>query len=176
MENKIITVKGYDFQIGILVCEMLYVRNCTFELTKNLSICELDYNFDDLSNSIGTLLLHISALEFKFNLNHFLKRPINNTEYQMFNKAMPIVMDKRLIYNNELEFYIETLEEVRNSTLKHLKKLNDQWLFEVIKNPQGKIIGNNFYLIKHILNDEINHQGQIKLILKRLRKNNGFTN
>ena len=72
--NQITSFKEYSFQIGVIVSEIVLVREETFRLAKGLSIEHLDYNFDDQSNSIGTLLLHIAALELKFQLDHFFKR------------------------------------------------------------------------------------------------------
>ena len=33
----------------------------------------------------------------------------------------------------------------------------------------GNSIGNYYYHLKHVIDDEINHQGQIKMILKRIQ-------
>ena len=170
IRNKIISSKEYTFQIGVLVTEMVLVRNDTIRLTKNLSKKQLDFNFDELSNSIGTLLLHIAALELKFQLNHFFKRPFSEEEILKFGGAFPFNMDKRLVDDNSLEYYLDTLKEVRNTTLKEMKKLNDEWLEEefILSNQQS--LGNHHYLLRHIIHDELCHQGQIKLILKRLPK------
>ena len=171
MNINLVSDKDFDHQIGILVSEMKYVRDQTFLLTQqiDLSIADLDYNFDSLSNSIGTLLLHIAAHEFKFQLNHFFKRPITKIEFEKYTGAMPHMMHKRLIKGNDFSFYKKELDGIRENTLKHLKKLNDVWLFEEFVTPNGKYLGNNYYLLRHVIDDEINHQGQIKIILKRLK-------
>ncbi|MEP1488488.1 MAG: hypothetical protein ABJK28_08675 [Algibacter sp.] len=148
---------------------MDYIRNNTFKLTKDLSIYDLDYNFDNLSNSIGTLLLHITALEFKFQLNHFYKRDITKNEYEKYANAMPKYMNTRKIHGNNLNFYLNELKQIRRKTLLELKHLNDEWLFKEIISSKGNNLGNYYYLLKHIINDEISHQGQIKIILKRLK-------
>lgn len=165
--NKITSLEYFNYQIGILACEMNLVRSNTLNLTKKLTEEELDFNFDSQSNSIGTLLLHIAALEIKFQLNHF-NRKLTNSELEIFNKASPYNMNKRLVFNNNLDYYIKILKDTRIITITELKKLNDDWLLKEIKTSDGNTIGNNHYLIKHIINDEISHQGQIKMILKRL--------
>lgn len=178
LDNQIISHKKYTSQIGILVSEITLVRNDTFNLTKNLSLEQLDYNFDDKSNSIGTLLLHIAALEYKFYLDFFLKRPFNQSELEKYMKAAPFNMDKRLIHGNDFNFYFNILEQNRAQSLGFLKTLTDDWLFENVTLSNGQNIGNNYYLIKHIIHDELCHQGQIKLILKRLKEkqsNKNFT-
>ncbi len=158
----------YDHQIGHLVCEMDYIRKTTINLTNNLSIKELDFHIDENANSIGCLLMHISALEFKFLLNSLLKRPFNNNEQQKYGPAMPILMHQRLIKENSIQYYIDELNLVRQQTLYELRKLSDNWLYEEVFTSQGQILGNHLYLKKHILYDETAHQGQIKMIMKRI--------
>ncbi len=173
MSNTIVSKEGFDHQIGILVSEMEYVRNETYRLisAKKLTIKDLDFNFDALSNSIGTILLHIATHEFKFQLNHFYKRGITEAEYEKYLGGMPFMMHKRLISGNDLAFYIEELKTIRENTLANLKKMKDDWLFEDVITSSGKNIGNNYYLFRHVVDDEINHQGQIKMILKRISNN-----
>ena len=171
MDVHLISKQGFDFQIGILVSEMEYVRKETYRLlnTRDLSINDLDFNFDAYSNSIGTLLLHIACHEFKFQLNHFYKRNITEDEFKHFGNAMPFNMHKRLVFGNDLTFYKKELNTIRENSLSHLKDLDDKWLFQDIILSNGKNIGNYYYHLKHVINDEINHQGQIKIILKRLQ-------
>lgn len=172
MGIRIISKQGFDFQIGILVSEMEYIRNDTYWLLKEqgLTMRGLDFNFDDYSNSIGTLLLHIASHEFKFQLNHFYKRNITKEEFKVYGNAMPSMMDKRLVFGNNLDFYLEELESIRKNTLSYLKNLNDEWLFKEIIRANGKNMGNYYYHLRHIIDDEINHQGQIKITLKKLKE------
>lgn len=169
MVNKEIkSHEGYSPHLGYIVSEMISVRNETFRLTQDLSVKSLDFNFDDQSNSIGTLLLHIAALELKFQLDHFFDRPFSEQEIKRFGGAFPFNMDKRLVDSNPLEYYVDTLKEVRSTTLNEMKKLSDEWLEERFVLPNQQSLGNHLYLLKHIIHDELCHQGQIKLILKRL--------
>ena len=154
--------------IGYIVSEMISIRNETFRLTQDLSSKDLDYNFDDQSNSIGTLLLHIAALELKFQLDYFFDRYFSEKEIIKFGGAFPFNMDKRLIDSNPLEYYIDTLKEVRNTTLAEMKKLSDDWLEKKIILSNQQLLVNHHYELRHIIHDELCHQGQIKLILKRL--------
>ena len=88
MQHKITSLSPYTTQIGLIVSEINIIRNETLELTKNLSISELDFNFDSQSNSIGTLLLHIATVELKFQLDHFLMRSITMAEFRKFGNAV----------------------------------------------------------------------------------------
>lgn len=170
----LISKQGFDFQIGILVSEMEYIRKETYDLLEKnkLTIGDLDFNFDAYSNSIGTLLLHIACHEFKFQLHHFYNRGMTEDEFKLFRNAMPFTMQKRLVFGNDLAFYTKELQIIRENTLSYLKKLNDEWLFKEIVLSNGKNIGNYYYHLRHVLDDEINHQGQMKIILKRLHLEN----
>ncbi len=172
MSISIISREGFDHQIGILVSEMEYVRKETYRLLhmQALSMYDLDFNFDPYSNSIGTLLLHIAVHEFKFQLNYFYKRGVTQDEFKLYGNAMPAMMDKRLVVGNDLDFYSKELDTIRSNTFSYLKKHDDLWLFEEVVLSNGKSIGNHYYQLRHVIDDEINHQGQIKMILKRLQK------
>ncbi len=168
VNNEINSHKDYSPHIGYIVSEMILVRNETFRLAKDLSVKSLDYNFDDQSNSIGTLLLHIAALELKFQLDYFFDRSFSEKEIKKFGGAFPFNMDKRLVDSNPLAYYLDTLKEVRSTTLNEMKKLSDQWLEKKIVLSNQQLLVNHHYELRHIIHDELCHQGQIKLILKRL--------
>ena len=170
MNNKIISKEGFAPQIGILVSQMGYVRENTQKLlqSRELTVEDLDFNFDAKSNSIGTLLLHMAVHEFKFQLNHFYKRDITKEEYEKYIGGMPFMMQKRLVSGNDLNFYLNELDIIRAKTLLFLKEKKDAWLFEELVTSNGKNMGNYYYLLRHVIDDEINHQGQLKMILKRI--------
>jgi len=106
---QITSHESYSQQLGVLVSEMIFVRFKTMALTKNLGKAELDFQFDDKSNSIGTLLLHIAALEFKFQLDHFFNRAFTQTEYELFGPAAPHMMNQRLVNGHDLDYYTDIL-------------------------------------------------------------------
>ncbi|WP_299676767.1 DinB family protein [uncultured Tenacibaculum sp.] len=166
--NEIISSKGYSNQVGILVNQMIYTRENLIKLTRNLSQENLDFNFDSMSNSIGTLLLHIAALEFKFLLNNFSYDDFDEKVFEEISRAAPFNMNKRLVYGYEFDYYFKYLNKFRKETLLSLRKVDDNWLFKKVKTNNGEILGNNYYLLRHIIDDEISHQGQIKIILNRI--------
>jgi len=55
-------------------------------------------------------------------------------------------------------------------TLEQLKSMDDEWLFKENEGYGNRGVTNNCYLIKHIIHDEICHQGQMKIIRKRLSR------
>ena len=157
--------KGYDNHIGILVSQMDYTRYDTKQLVASLSTDNLDYNVDNYSNSIGTLLSHFSALEFYFQRLLFFNRKLTEAEKKKYYHAMPGTMNTRKIYGNDLNYYLQELDATRNITLEKLKNYDDKWLFSFNGISTDM---NNFFIIRHFIDDEIGHQGQIKWIKKRM--------
>lgn len=166
---KILPIPNYTPHIGVLVNAMVLARRNTFFLVKGLSVKALDYNLDRLSNSIGTLLLHICTLEFEYTSAYLTEKPPSKEEWSKFEDALPENMANGKIKNNDLNYYVNELVKVRDLTLQQLKKRNDEWLFKDVKFQDG-FIANNYYLLRHIIDDEISHQGQIKWILKRINR------
>jgi len=165
--RKIFPAKGYTPHLGILVSNFSNTRRNTLFLAKNLSVEQLDFNFDYLSNSIGTLLMHIAALEFEFLVKQILNRKPTKIEDKEYSNAIGKNMNKRMIKNNNLEYYVEELTKNRDLIFEKLKNYNDDWLFSEINVSENTTI-NNYYLLRHVIDDELCHQGQIKLIRKRL--------
>lgn len=165
---KIHSVSGYSKHMGILISTMVHTRRNTFFLVKGLSIKQLDHNIDNISNSIGTLLLHICALEYQHTLAHLLKKKLSVDEWKKYENALGVKMNERLVKNNDLDYYVNEMTRVRDITLRELKNLDDKWLFEELEFSNG-FSTNNYYLIRHIIDDELCHQGQIKFIKRRLK-------
>jgi len=59
---------------------------------------------------------------------------------------------------------------MREKTLAMLGSKNEEWLFEE-NNWDNGVSHNNYWLWYHVMEDEINHRGQIRLI-KRMLLNN----
>ena len=156
--------EDYDSHIGMLVSQMNYTRNVTLQIVRDLIPKELDFYVDEKSNSIGMLLFHIAGSEFYFQKPLFYGRLINDMELEKHKDAAPENMKYRKIHSNNLEYYLSELQKVREHTLEKLKNYNDEWVF---KQNQHISILNNYHMIRHFVDDEINHQGHIKWIMKR---------
>jgi len=132
-ERKIIQAKGYSSNIGILVSMMDNVRKVTLDMTQDLTEMQLDYNFDKKSNSIGTLLFHISALEYIYQVKFFKKRLLKDDEIKKWGKGLSGNMSGRNIHGNKISYYRGELIDVRDKTLLHLKTKDDEWLNSILK-------------------------------------------
>ncbi|MBK8551542.1 MAG: DinB family protein [Ignavibacteria bacterium] len=162
-------IPGYTHDISRLICMMNYARQVTLHSVKGLTVGELDYQIDDTSNSIGALLHHIAAGDFYYQVSTFEDRELNEEELKKWGPALHLGKEARdKIKGNDLEYYINILNEVRDRTYELLKEKDDKWLAEKV--TSGKNEFNIHYFWFHVFEDEINHRGQINFIKKRLGK------
>jgi len=159
-------IPGYTPNIARLICMMSYARFVTLQSVKEFTINELDYLMDEKSNSIGALLLHIASTDFYFQKLSFENRELTEEEFKIWQAAAKLgEQGRKEIRGNDLNYYIEKLNEVRNRTYELMKEKDDKWLETRI--PFGKLESNYYHLWFHVFEDEINHRGQINLIKKR---------
>ena len=75
---------AYTSKVGQLVSFLQYARSCTIAVVENCSNYQLDYLLDERSNTIGTLLKHIAAMEFQLQCIIFEERKLNTEELQIW--------------------------------------------------------------------------------------------
>jgi len=162
-------IPGYTHDISRLICMMNYSRQVTLRSVKGLTVAELDYQLDDKSNSIGALLLHIAACDFFYQVFTFEERELNEEEMAKWGPALNLGIEAREnIKGNDLEYYVNILNEIRSCTYELLEGKDDKWLEEKVTSGVNEF--NNHYFWFHVFEDEINHRGQINFIKKRLKK------
>ena len=142
--NYIGPKEGYTPQIGTLVSMMNWMRGTILRPVRGMSVKELDYLHDENSNSIGAMLWHLAATERFYQINTFEGKRWGNWEKkddEEFSIAMSLGDTGRAkIKGNNLDFYLEKLNRVREHSLKELAKRDDEWLLK-IENENKKILG-----------------------------------
>lgn len=163
-------LEGFSPNIARLVSMMNYARWTTLQAVENLSVNQLDFQLDEESNSIGALLLHIAATEYSYYVATLSGRHFSEEDRQSWWTAMmlgPAARDE--IKHHELDFYLDKLHSVRLQTLAALREKTDEWLDQYEIEPYlGNRPVNNHYKWFHVMEDEINHRGQIRLIRRRI--------
>lgn len=162
--------EGYSPQIGTLVSMMNWMRMVVLSSVRGISQKDLDYLHDDNANTIGAMLLHLAATEVWYQDNTFQGISNFSTENRKrFGDAMNLGnAGRKSIKGNDLQFYLDTLEEVRNNTLEEFKKRDDNWLMEVDPSFFGGQPTNNYCKWFHVVEHESNHNGQIKFLKSRI--------
>ena len=156
---------GFTPLIGSLVCQMNYVRYGTLSSVSELSKLQLDHLYDKKSNSIGMLLMHIAMVEKSYQMETF--EGLKGEHLKILNPGLDLDETRLAIKDNPLEYYVNLLNEIRAETLSELKKRDDQWLKEESIYWDG-LNANNWFKWFHVMEDEINHRGQINWLKKRL--------
>ncbi len=167
--NIIGPMDGYTPQVGTLLSMLNWMNRSTLGLTKNLTQSNLDFLFDDKSNTIGAMLMHLAATEVIYQdttLNGLADfSPANKAKWDM---AMNLGAEARnQIKGNSLDYYLNALNEVRAKTTEEFKKRDDAWL-AVVDNNFWKYPTNNYCKWFHVAEHIGNHRGQITWIAKRL--------
>lgn len=161
-------LEGFTPGIARLVGMMTYVRQTTIDAVRGLSIAQLDHIYEEGSNSIGALLAHIAAVETAYQLSTFESRDFTDEELNVWGPALDLGEAARLtIKGRPLQVYLDTLAAARVKTLAEMAKRNDAWLEEESPFWRDQPANNHFKWF-HVFEDELNHRGQIRWLVKRL--------
>lgn len=161
---------GYTPLIGTLVSMLENMTGQVKENIKDLTLSDLDYQYDDKSNSIAALILHIVSSEKFHQIGVLEGRPLNADELKFWEPARKLGEPARkAIKGKEINYYINIMDEVREYTLAGLRQKDDEWLLQVdplISTTEIPI--NRFWRLFHACEHMSNHNGQIKFLKSRL--------
>lgn len=168
--NIIGPLQGYAPQIGTLVSMMTWIRESVIRAVKDLKTEELDFLMDPKANTIGAMLMHLAATDTVYqDLTFYNLKDFSDTNKKRFGIAMELGAEgRKQIKGNNLDYYLNALQEVREKTLAEFKKRDDKWFAEVDPSFFGGKPTNNFCKWFHVCEHEANHRGQITLVRKRL--------
>ena len=156
---------GFTPNISRLVSMMNYARQTTLQMAQGLTVEELDHLPDPKGNSIGMLLEHICAVEVGYQGETYGKGWDKAIGKRWKAGADLGDLGREKIRGHSLRYYLENLKTVRAATYAEFAKRDDVWLEEPIPGWGSTI--NRFFQWFHVLEDEINHRGQIRLIWKQ---------
>lgn len=170
-ENVIGPREGFAPQVGTLLSMMTWMRTTILYPVKGMTVKELDYQHDDKSNTIGAMLFHLAATERFYQIHTFEGKKWgdwSSADSDRFGIAMELGDEgRKKIKGNSLDFYLNTLNEVRENTIKEFRKRDDKWLMAIDKDWYWGPT-NNYCKWFHVCEHESNHNGQIKWIKGRL--------
>ena len=156
-------------RLGVWVHVLEDVRRRTKRDIEGLTAEQLAWHPNPKVESIGTLLLHIAAIEFSYIQEDILRRPMGE-EWKI---AFPIRFDMPQVSGEPLEYFVGKLDEVRAQTLEVLGGLSDADLGRMIEplepgDPEAPPVEYSIeWILYHVAEHEGHHKGQIAL-LKRL--------
>lgn len=159
---------GYTPQIARLLGMMDYARLTTLQAVQGLTQPELDLIPPGFGNSVGMLLEHVVAVEKYYQAFTFGTH--SDPEDALGERWRPGMnlgtLGRETIRGQELGYYLQNLHDARAETLAELARRDDHWLEEPL--PFWGETSNRFFAWFHVLEDEINHRGQIRLLLQQV--------
>ncbi len=154
-------------QINGLLGMLRYARLTTLKAVQSLTVEQLDHLQDSKANSIGALLLHIASVEAIYQANTLDEREWNADEKTRWQLALELgPTAQQSIRNRPLSYYQDILAEVRARTELELSQKDDGWLS--VAGPFMGVTVDRYFKWFHVCEDEINHRGQIRWLVKRL--------
>jgi uncharacterized damage-inducible protein DinB len=149
------------------------VRADLKEELDGLRVEQIDWHPDENTESIGTMLLHVDAVEWSWIFEDIFGRP--DSEYPgEWSEAMPIRLKVPQVQGRPVEWYLQKLDATRERTLEVLRGFTDadlpRLVGESVPGPGQEKRSRLFtidWIIWHIIQHEAAHVGQVEL-LKRL--------
>lgn len=152
-------------QIDNMISMLDDLKSRVVDFTQHLSQYKTDYLFDDKANSVGALIMHLAAAEALYQVVTFEGRGFNDEEKEKWQIALDLGQEAQEKYiGKEASYYINIYGEVREKTIKELKKRNDSW-FQKIE-PVYQLT--NHYCWFHVMEHQSSHLGQILFLKKRI--------
>jgi len=167
-------VEGYVPWAGHYVAQINEVRGDIKSQLEGLTIAQLDWHPDENTESIGTQLLHLDAVEWSW-MHEDLQGFPSSAYPGVWEEAMPIRVGVPQVQGRPLQWYLDKLDATRELTLGILKKLTEADQYRLVgeaepqrgEEPRSHLFTAD-WIIWHVLQHESAHLGQIEL-LRRLR-------
>jgi uncharacterized damage-inducible protein DinB len=165
-------VEGYAPQVGRYVAQLAEVRGDLREQVSGLSVEQLDWHPDEQTESIGTQLLHLDAIEWSWMHEDIFGTPSDDYTGD-WSEALPIRVGVPQVTGRPVEWYLEKLDATREETLRILRGFTDEDLARLVGEAEtepGVEKRSRLYtidwIIWHVLQHEAAHVGQIELLAR----------
>jgi len=152
-----------DYFLGMLD----KTRSTTLQRIKNFTVEELDWPVRPDWNTIGALLSHTIALEHYFRIEFVKGRKLTSEEEEKWLPALDLGPHvPKLIRKLPIEFYQEAFAESRRLFLESFKNIDFDSFTRRIEGYDPQEGCNLAWVLYHMIEDEIQHRGQITLLHK----------
>jgi len=160
---------GYTPMVGSLVAMLEYTRVTTLDSVADLTVADLDHQHDAKANPIGALLAHITAVEWVYTASTVGGPTPSDTDWAEWGPLLrlePAVWD--FARGRPVEWHVERLRAVRGRTLEGFRAFDDAWLEQPATLSWARGAPTNLWAWYHVMEDELNHRGQIRWLRSRL--------
>ena len=153
-----------------LVAQLIQVRKELYYTLEKVSEESLDYTPNERKiETIGTLLLHIAAVEWSWIFEDIDKKKMDFEKWKYAFALRPTANVPQL-KNKGMKFYIDQLESVRKEVLERLLQFSNSDIEKLVESDSIKYsIESNLY---HLVEHEAIHIGQINLLNRMYKLEN----
>ncbi len=156
-------------QVGALLAMLEASRASTLSAVEGLSADALAYQVDKQANPISALLSHITAIEFAYYASTLATTPPTPDEWGRYMPSIRLGPSAwEIARGRSLDELVGALNAVRARTVEALAAKPDSWLVETISMPWLPTPATPLWAWYHVLEDELNHRGQIRFLRSRI--------
>jgi uncharacterized damage-inducible protein DinB len=149
-------------RVALFYSMMERARGNLLRRVEGLSKEIIDYTPEPkMIESIGTLLLHIAAVEYGWIFEDIGGQEM---EYEKWKYGFSVREGKDQIKGKDVDFYLSRLREVRQEVFKFLKTLSDKDLDSIVDVDSEKV--SIEWILFHLIEHEAMHIGQISFLLR----------
>jgi uncharacterized damage-inducible protein DinB len=149
-------------RVALFYSMMERARRNLLKRVETLSKETIDYSPEPkMIESIGTLLLHIAAVEYGWIFEDIGGQEM---EYEKWKYGFSVREGKDQIEGKDVEFYLSRLREVRQEVFKFLKTLSDNDLDSMVDVDSEKVSVE--WILFHLIEHEAMHIGQVSVLLR----------
>jgi uncharacterized damage-inducible protein DinB len=149
-------------RIALVYSMMEKTRKNLLRRVKTLSREAIDYSPNPKEiESIGTLLLHIAAVEYSWIFEDIGKREM---EYEKWKYGFSLREGIEQIEGKDIEFYLSRLNETRQDVVNFLKTMSDKDLDSIVVVDSEKVSVE--WIFFHLIEHEAMHIGQISFLTR----------
>jgi uncharacterized damage-inducible protein DinB len=140
-----------------------------------LTPAHLSWYPDDQTESIGTQLLHVAAIEWSWIFQDIFGRP--DEDYDAWEEAFPLRIGQPQVTGRPLAYFTDRLERVRAEVTEALRNLTDADLDRLVgegppaegEEPRSRLYSIDWILF-HLVHHEAHHAGQVELLVRLMPK------
>ena len=157
--------------IGRYVAHLTETRAELLRPLAGLTPAQLAWHPDHQTESIGTQLLHVAAVEWSWTFQDMFGRP--DEDYDGWEEAFPLRIGAPQVTGQPLSYFTDQLERVRQEVIGALRGLSDADLPRLVgeappaegEEPRSQLYSIDWVLF-HLVHHEAHHAGQVELLVR----------
>jgi uncharacterized damage-inducible protein DinB len=155
------------------VAQLAETRAELLAQVSGLTPVQLAWHPNDETESIGTQLLHVAAIEWSWIFQDIFGRP--DADYDGWEEALPLRVGAAQVTGKPLSYFTDRLARVRTEILAVLRDLTDADLPRLVgeappaagDEPRSQLYSIDWILF-HLVHHEAHHAGQVELLRRLL--------